>query len=76
VAARVRLTIQGLHHQCRDLQPIDLPLPLKSLGSNISSSGIIFQVSHEVFSCAFYLLFVFLPSSMKKTEKSILSAVL
>jgi hypothetical protein len=33
--------------------PIDLPLPLERLGTNLSSSGTRAQVAREVLSCAF-----------------------
>jgi hypothetical protein len=48
---------------------IDLPLTLGRSKPNISSSGIRFYVAREVLSCAFYLVFVFLPTSTEKAKK-------
>jgi hypothetical protein len=37
--------------------PIDLPLPLRRSGPNLSSSGVRFQAAREVLSCAFNLVY-------------------
>jgi hypothetical protein len=50
--------------------PINLPLPLRKLGPNLSSSGVRFQVAYEVLSCAFSLVYYLSyhdpPKSLKK----------
>jgi hypothetical protein len=41
--------------------PIELPQPRGRPETNLSSTGIKFQVAREVLSCALYLVFVFIP---------------
>jgi hypothetical protein len=50
--------------------PINLPLPRGKLGTTISSSGVRFQVAHEVLSCVFSLVYYLSYRDPSKSPKN------
>jgi hypothetical protein len=68
VTARIRSSFRSLHHQCRDLHRSTYLYLLEDRYSTPHQVVSDFMVTCEVLSCAFYLVFAYLPSSNKKPK--------